>query len=646
LTSFSENSEKKVEKEEMIGRDLFFEYSLDLMVIVGFDGCFKQVSPSFERILGWKKAEVVSKPFLEFIHPEDRGRTVIEAESFKAGKNATLFENRYRCKDGSYRWISWNCHPFPQKQIVIGIGRDLTERKKAEAKLEEYKNNLEKLAEERTQQIKEQAELLDNAHEAINVRDLEGNILYWNKGAERLYGYTAQEVFGKKVQGLIFKNPAQYDKVFEEVCAKGEWNGEMEHLTKDGRNRVIDAHWSLVIDKEMKPKSIITVSTDITERKDLEQQYLRAQRLESLGTLAGGIAHDVRNIITPVMLGLGLLDKKTTEKEDHELIASLQKNLQRGADLTKQILTFARGVEVERKPVEIPRLIDEIEKMVKATFPKSIRFEKKVDPNISAVDGDVGQLHQVLINLCINARDAMPYGGKLNITAENVSIDEHYPHAEAKAGHYVSIEIKDNGAGIPPKVMDRLFEPFFTTKKQGEGTGLGLSTTRSIVKSHGGFINVYSETGMGSSFKVFLPIAWSGSARQQEEQTSDLLPGDGQTILIVDDEELIRTTTATILEKSGYKTLVAGDGAEALGAYMKNYAAIKIVLLDMAMPIMDGEVTTRALKRINPDTKIIGMSGMVESGKYKTALDMVNASISKPFTADRLLRLIANELKE
>ena len=523
------------------------------------------------------------------------------------------------------------------------LEKEIVERKKAEEELEQYKNDLEKIVEERTRQLTEQAQLLDKAHEAISVRDLEGKIIYWNKGAERMYGWTSSEALGRKITELV-KDQAQYGNALKELVSEGEWGGELK-VAKDGKDMIIDSHWTLV-DGEL--KQIMAIDSDITERKSLETQLLRAQRLESLGTLAGGIAHDIRNIITPVTLGLDMLDKKVADEEDHMMVALLQKNLQRGTDLTKQILTFARGTEIERKPIEIPKLVYDVEKILKETFPKTITVEKQSDSNISVIEGDSSQLHQVLINLCINARDAMPYGGRLNIIAKNETVDEHFAahHPEAKAGQYASIEIADSGIGMRPEVMERLFEPFFTTKKQGEGTGLGLSTARSIVKSHGGFINVYSEVGKGSSFKLYLPAAKPGSDQQPEGQAASLIRGSGQTVLVVDDEELIRMTAIAALQSNGYRALGASDGAEALSVYVQNDAAIKIVLLDMSMPLMDGEATMRALRKISPGLKIIGMSGLMDSGKYETTLDMANAFISKPFTAEKLLRMIANEIKE
>jgi CheY-like chemotaxis protein len=326
----------------------------------------------------------------------------------------------------------------------------------------------------------------------------------------------------------------------------------------------------------------------------------------------------------------------------------LQKNLQRGADLTKQLLTFTRGAEGETMPISVSALIFEAVKAIQETFPRSINIVMKVDPEIHPVIGDSTKLHQVLMNLCINARDAMPYGGTLTITGKDAFLDECFAksYIDAKVGHYVCITVADNGTGMSKEVKEKLFEPFFTTKKLGEGTGLGLFTARSIIKSLGGFMTVHSELGEGTTFRIYLPRGEQENNTQEKTEVVGFPQGSGQAVLVVDDEELIRIMAAAALENNGYKTLVAGDGVEALAVYSRNKDTVKLVLLDMSMPLMDGEATMRALKKINPGIKIIGMSGLVEDGKYKNTLNMANAFISKPFTAERLLKIIANEVKE
>ena len=351
--------------------------------------------------------------------------------------------------------------------------------------------------------------LLDKARDAIAVRDVEHRLTYWNKGAQRLYGWTAEEAIGKNADRLVYKEESSMlIEAKKSVIEEGEWIGELHQVTKDGKEIIVESRWTLMHDSEGKPKSILVINTDITEKKKFESQLLRAQRIESIGTLAGGIAHDLNNVLTPIVLSLQMLKQKFKDEQSQRLLTILENNSQRGANLIKQVLSFARGVEGERNPLAAKHVIREIEKVLKETFPRSIEIRTDIQKDLFTISGDATQLHQVIMNLCVNARDAMPNGGILSITASNFFIDKNYAqmHTDAKVGSYIVIAVSDTGTGIPPKIMDRVFEPFFTTKEHGKGTGLGLSTALAVVKSHGGFINIYSEVGKGTTFSVYLPL--------------------------------------------------------------------------------------------------------------------------------------------
>jgi signal transduction histidine kinase/ActR/RegA family two-component response regulator len=413
-------------------------------------------------------------------------------------------------------------------------------------------------------------------------------------------------------------------------------------VTKDGRELTIESRWTLVQDSKGKPKSILIINTDITEKKKLEAQFLRAQRLESIGTLAGGIAHDINNVLTPMMLSLQLLQEKITDNESQKLLNALERSTQRGASLVKQVQSFARGVQGERVALQVSHLISEIMQIAKETFPRSIEIRTDIEKDLLMVSGDATQLHQVIMNLCVNARDAMSESGILNISAENSFIDENYArmNIDAKVGQYVVITVSDTGTGIPPEILDRIFEPFFTTKQPGKGTGLGLSTSLAIVKSHSGFINVYSEVGKGTAFKVYLPVVKTTEVQKAEEQL-ELLAGHGELILIVDDEAMVREITSSILETHGYRVLTANDGTEAIKVYKQNKEKIKAVIMDMMMPVMDGQTCIRALRKVNPDIKIIAVSGLAEKEKLaKVAVTHVKAFLPKPYVAKKLLKTI------
>ncbi len=550
---------------------------------------------------------------------------------------------------------------------VVLIFRDITERKLAEKALQKAHEELELRVRERTaeleetnveleaeiaehkqaeEKIKEQAALLDKAHDTIVLRDLEHRIIYWNKGAEHMYGWTADEAIGKNAIELLYEDKSaspQLIEARESVIEKGEWTGELNQLTRDGEEIVVESRWTLIRDDKETPKSILTINIDITEKKKLESQLLRAQRMESIGTLAGGIAHDLNNLLTPIMLSLQLLQRKLKDEESQKLLTILEQNSQRGANLIKQVLSFARGVEGERKPLQVKHIITEIERIAKETFPRNIDIRTDIQKDLFIVSGDATQLHQVIMNLCVNSRDAMPYGGILNITAKNISTTEDYKQmsTEAKIGPYVLISVSDTGTGIPSKVLDRIFEPFFTTKELGKGTGLGLSTSLAIVKSHGGFINVESKVGEGTIFEVYLPSIKSELQNAEELMKLEIPTGHGELILIAEDEASISEITSSTLKAYGYRVLTAADGADAVALYVQNKDEIKAILMDMMMPIMDGQTSIRAIRRINPEVKIIVVSGLAEKDKFaKVANNDVNSFLPKPYTAERLLRTI------
>lgn len=544
-------------------------------------------------------------------------------------------EIKNRAKDGTYYWVDTTIVPFlnadGKPYQYVAIRNDITERKRGE------------------DQIREQAALLDQAQDAILVRDLDHKILFWNKGAERIYGWTAGEAIGRNASKLLLRESStQFEEARRTVIETGEWRGEIRQICKGGAEIVVDSRWTLVRDERRNSVSVLVINTDVTENKRMEAQFLRAQRMESIGTLAGGIAHDLNNVLSPIVMAIDMLKLKATDDATRKWLEVLRSNAERGADMVRQVLSFARGVEGERVALQPKHLIKEIVKILRETLPKSIEIRYDLPDDLWIISADATQIHQVLMNLCVNARDAMSEGGSISITAGNTLVDANFArlHLEASEGRFVTIAVSDNGPGMTAEIQSRIFEPFFTTKEMTKGTGLGLSTALTIVKSHGGFINVYSELKNGSQFTLYLP-AMDAPVRVAAAALQTNLPlGNGELILVVDDEESIREITRSTLETFGYTVLTASNGAEAVTLYADRKKEIAVVLTDMMMPVMDGPSTIRALREMNPAIKIIAASGLTTGYKPgEESLTGVRLFLGKPYTAEKLLKALAQVIR-
>ena len=595
------------------------------IVLTDITGKIEYVNPKFTAVSGYTAAEALGQ------NPRLLKSGLTPPESYAQLWAALTAGHEWRgrfCnrrKTGELFWETVSISPIRDEQgrtiHFLAVKEDITERRQSEEKL------------------REQATLLDTANDAIYVRDLDGTILYWNQGAERLYGWSATEAIGHKITELCSRDPAAEQTVVAALQTQDAWTGERRQITKSGQTVITLCRLTLKRDDHGQPKAVLAINSDITEKKQLETQFLRAQRLDSLGALASGIAHDLNNVLTPIVMGVPLLRDSIHEETALKLLGMMEAGAQRGASIVKQVLTFARGVNSEKVPVQPRHFIRDMVKITAETFPKNIRVSVKVKGELSPILADPTQLHQTLMNLCVNARDAMPEGGALTIEGENVVQTEGSPLRALglKPGRYVSLRVRDTGVGISPDIQEKIFEPFFTTKPPGRGTGLGLSTVLGIVRNHGGAVQVQSEPGKGACFEVLLPASPDASVEAGRAAAPAVPQARGELILVVDDEDGVREVTRRTLLRQGYKVLVAADGIEAVGLYMQHRAEIKAVISDMMMPGMDGPSLVRLLRRLDPAVRIIGVSGLGESQELqKLAALELPVLLAKPFPLEKL----------
>ena len=614
-----------------------FEYGPLGMALVAPDGHWLTVNRRLCDLIGYTADELRHTTFQRLTHPEDLAMELVLADRTLKGETQYYhLEKRFMHKGGHAIWIS----------LTVSLVRD------RDGQPLYFIKQIENITESRqaNEKIAQQAALLDKTHDAIVLCDMAGLIQFWNKGAEAIYGWSREEADGRQAREFTFKNNvAQFEQACRATLENGKWSNETPVIHKDGRELVVQSHWSLIRDQTDQPKAFLVISHDITDRKTIEEQLMRAQRMESIGTLAGGIAHDLNNILTPIMMSIEMLKATSSHPRALSIIDTIENISRRGADIVRQVLSFARGMKGDHVEVQPRHLLKDIQTLIKETLPKNIQLKYFFPHETWTIFGDPTQLHQILMNLCVNARDAMPNGGCLTIKAENAVIDAQYAsmHMEAKPGKYVAISVSDTGTGIPPEVLDKIFEPFFTTKEVGKGTGLGLSTVIAIVKSHAGFLNVTTEVGKGTTFKVYVPAVEEASATEPEKEMTNLPRGQGETILLVDDEASILTITSQTLETFGYQVLTATDGAEAIALYAQHRDKIAGVLTDTAMPIMDGPTTMRVLRRMNPQVKIIAASGLKsEASGIHEADSEIKYFLDKPYTAGTLLRTLREMLDE
>jgi len=493
------------------------------------------------------------------------------------------------------------------------------------------------------QRLHEQAELLDKAQDAICVTDPAGQVTYWNQSASELFGWAPNEDPGRNLIDLFgVANRTIVATALRELPAAGAWTREMAVIQPSGAVRHVISRWTLVRDFRHEPKSILLINTDLTEQKKLEMQLLRSQRLESIGTLAGGIAHDLNNVLAPILMSLQLLRDEIRGENALEMLDVLETSVQHGSALIQQVLAFARGAEGERTELKIPLVIREVLALLKETLPRAIAIETSFDPELWPVIGNATQVSQVLMNLGVNARDAISGSGFLRISASNCLVDEKLARIhQGLAGKHVRIVVADSGTGIAPEVVGRIFDPFFTTKAAGKGTGLGLSTVLGIVKSHGGFLEVQSEVGHGTQFRIYFPAADSSvPAPPPVVEARPAVNGKGETLLVIEDDPAVRAVVNLVLSGFGFRVVTADNGEEGLRIYRNSGGAISAVVTDIMMPGVQGAEVIRELRQMNPAVKIVAMSGVLGARPETQEEPGKLVFMPKPMSADDIVRAL------
>jgi PAS domain S-box-containing protein len=603
------------------------------------------VNPSFERITGYTAAEALGRSQRFLLGPGSSLEEVARINAALAARRPVRAELLSYRKDGSTFWVEIEASATRSlstgTEYFVFFKRDVTDRKRAESAQREQQRAIDTLF----------SNLPGMAYRCLN--DGSWTMEFVSGGCRELTGYDPEALIGNRLKSFEAITEADDRKGVREIIARAVERSEPFELTYRIRTRDGGLKWVWERGRPVSgPDGVVRTLegfiTDITERKLLETQVLQNQRLESIGTLAGGISHDLNNVFAPIMMAGDLLADRAPDKDTAQLLEVIASSARRGAELVRQILLFARGMEGPRISVNPSALFAEIKTFLESTLPKNIRVNFEIASGVTAISGDPVQLHQMLLNLAVNARDAMASGGRLafSATPASVSASSPRPHPDAVPGDFVRIDISDTGSGIPDILKGQIFDPFFTTKGVGRGSGLGLSTARSIVKAHCGFITFVSTEGIGTTFSIFLPTAETGLSRpvrgDAARPAAGPLPrGNGESILVVDDEESVRLIMRSTLESFGFRAVGAADGAEAIALFRSAPALFDMAVVDMQMPGLDGGKTILSLRHLRPDLPIVAASGMATNqNREEAAANGVRHFLDKPFSVETLIRTV------
>ena len=608
-----------------------FDVTQELLCVLGFDDRIKYLNSSWESVLGYTKEEMMTDPPTGRVHPDDREATRSDIEKVRAGIPTKSFENRLRCKNGSYKWFSWSVTASIAQQCFYVAGRDVTENKRSE------------------ERVLRLAQALENSGEMICMSDSAGRAVFANQALLEATGYREEEILGKSfVETLLSaNNPATLgDEIRLGITREGKWSGECLQRCKEGPDLTVSLSLGVIKDKHGRVTGRYGISQDITERKRIEQQLRQAQKMEAVGQLAGGIAHDFNNLLMVILGYAGLLTGNPDIAGDLQKKAKeISKAANRAASLTRQLLAFSRQQVLEPKVLSMNSVVEDVKKMLGRLIKEDISLVTDLDPALGRMRADQGQIEQVIVNLAVNARDAMPRGGKLTIKTANIEVGESsgWRHKPMPPGPYIGLTISDTGMGMDAETQSRAFEPFFTTKDPGKGTGLGLATVYGVVKQSGGFIWLTSQVGQGTTFEIFFPRVSDPVEEVPRDADRTLPAGGSETILLVEDDESLRALILSSLREAGYTVIAAADGLEALRIARSKAKAIDLVLTDVVMPGMSGTQVAEGICAMYPNTKVLYMSGYSEfAGGHQEIVRQGRVLLQKPFE----LRNLARQVRE
>lgn len=623
------NATERAELPKIMERDII-ESSLDVIVAVDKQRRIVVFNKAAEKTFGYLRNEVLGKNIRVLYADDSQSDRVAqsmkhngkyEGQVINVRKNGMLFPSFLSATQ------LWNDHD----EVVgaMGISRELTDLKEFERK------------------IREQSFILNLVSDAVFVLDYNGRVMFWNPSAAQLYGWCETEIIDQMCLDYVFRNQTHdYHAIMHSVLKKGFWKGDIGLYNKTGKKIVVESRWNLLVGLDTHGSSILVFSSDVTELRQSERTLLQNQRVETIGKLAGGIAHDLNNILTTIRIGIDTLHQERASVHDASVMEVVSKSIARGSDLVKKILSYSKGQSSDKKPVQLIDVVLEAVKIIQETFPKSIDFGLDMQFDLHPIMADSTQMHQLIMNLCINARDAMPQGGRLFISIRK----EDCPEQRYVSGfkHFVVISISDDGVGISQENLNRIFDPFFSTKEPDKGTGLGLSTVQSIAKNHGGFVKVESTVGKGTVFKVYLPYS-DVIAEANIKSTNfprSMSDGEGKRILVVEDEESIRNMLKEALEEKDYLVETSQHGLDAVDKVQFNGEDyFSLIIMDMNMPIMNGVVAIQEIRKRNMKVKIIASSGEMNMWmKSYLNSNLIDCTIEKPFSLEKLFNVIEDVL--